>query len=186
MSAPCYLRPLASPRALFLTDGLVAASAARYGSYGAMLAAKSVDPAASPWPGTWAPKQVLAGWQGTNLAAYETDFYHNIVSVTPELRQVFGAGEEFLGGIDKACASHNMTAQLCAGNPPSLLSALTMPRITQARASIDYDWDGSPPKNGGPRSNNGAHNWAALDNSWVFWATRIAPSKGETNGMVTG
>ena len=75
-----------------------------YDSYGAMLAAKSVDPGASPWPGTWAPKQVLAGWQGTNLAAYETDFYHNIVSVTPELRQVFGAGEEFLGGIDKACA----------------------------------------------------------------------------------
>jgi hypothetical protein len=39
----------------------------------------------------------------------------------PELRQVFGAGEMFLGGIDKACASHNMTAQLCAGNPPSFL-----------------------------------------------------------------
>ena len=119
MSAPCYLRPLASPRALFLTDGLVAASAARYGSYGAMLAAKSVDPAASPWPGTWAPKQVLAGWQGTNLAAYETDFYHNIVSVTPELRQVFGAGEAWcqtLPNFPQNC-SHTLSCSDCKGRP---------------------------------------------------------------------
>ena len=145
--------------------------------YGSMLAANSVDVESTPWPGIWAPEQVVAGWQGTNLAAYETDFYHNIVSVTPELRQVFGAGEQFLGGIDRACASHNMTAQLCAGNPPSFLEALTMPRITNARASIDYDWDGDPTQNSGPRSNNGAHNWAAADNGWVFWATRIAPSK---------
>ena len=145
--------------------------------YGSMLAAKTVEPAASPWPGVWAPPQVVEGWRGTNLAAYETDFYHNIVESTPEMRQVFGAGEQFLEGIDLACASHNMTAQLCAGNPPSFLEALTMPRVTQARASIDYDWDGTPPKNGGTRGNNGAHNWAASDNGWVFWATRIAPSK---------
>lgn len=145
--------------------------------YGTMLASKSVNRTAPAWPGTWAPQQVLAGWQGQNLAAYETDFYHNIVSATPELRQVLGAGEEFLGGIDKACASHNMTAQLCAGNPPSFLEALTMPRITNARASIDYDWDGDPTKNTGTRGNNGAHNWASPDNGWVFWATRIAPSK---------
>ena len=59
-----------------------------------------------------------------------------------------------------------MTAQLCAGNPPSFLEALTMPTVTQARASIDYDWDGAPKANGGPRSNNGAHNWAASDNAW--------------------
>jgi hypothetical protein len=45
---------------------------------------------------------VQAGWKGTNLAAYETDFYHNIVSETPELRQVYGAGEMFLDGIHTA------------------------------------------------------------------------------------
>jgi hypothetical protein len=37
-----------------------------------------------------------------------------------------------------------MSGQLCAGNPPSFLEALTMPTITNARASIDYDWDGAP------------------------------------------
>ena len=42
--------------------------------YGAMLAAKSVEPGAPTWPGVWAPEQVLKGWEGTNLAAYETDF----------------------------------------------------------------------------------------------------------------
>ena len=31
---------------------------------------------------------LMLSWQGTNLAAYETDFYHNIVSETPEMRQV--------------------------------------------------------------------------------------------------
>ena len=93
------------------------------------------------------------------------------------MRQVFGAGEAFLNGINLAAGKRNMTAQLCAGNPPSFLEALTMPAITNARASIDYDWDGFPTKNTGPRSNNGMHNWAAPDNGWVFWASRIAPSK---------
>eukprot|EP00040_Diaphanoeca_grandis_P008597 m.45775 g.45775 ORF g.45775 m.45775 type:complete len:1168 (-) comp20058_c0_seq1:7-3510(-) len=144
--------------------------------YGAKLASVGVDDS-DVWPGVWAPPMVKAGWKGTNLAAYETDFYHGLVFQTPEFRTVFGAGEMFLEGIHKACESHNMTAQICAGNPPSFLEALTMPTITNARASIDYDWDGDPPANGGPRSNNGAHNWAAPDNGWVFWATRIAPSK---------
>lgn len=77
-----------------------------------------MDPSSKPWPNVWAPPAVEAGWQGTNLAAYETDFYHNIVSETPEMRQVFGAGEAFLNGINLACLKRNMTAQLCAGNPP--------------------------------------------------------------------
>ena len=60
-----------------------------------------------------------------------------------------------------------MTAQLCAGDPYSFLTALTMPAVTNARASIDYDWDGAPANNGGPRGENGVHNWAAADNACV-------------------
>lgn len=163
-----FVIPVAEQSEMFWGD-VFDAAAARAG--------ESVDEGAGPWPGVWSPPAVIAGWQGTNLAAYETDFYHNIVEATPQMRKVFGAGEMFLGGINDACQKRNMTAQLCAGNPPSFLEALTMGSITNARASIDYDWDGDPPQNGGPRSNNGAHNWAAPDNSWVFWATRIAPSK---------
>ncbi len=145
--------------------------------YGAALASQGVDPSSPTWPGVWVPPMVEAGWKGVNLAAYETDFYHNIMAETPQFRQKFGAGELFLRGIDQACEERGMTAQLCAGNPPSFLTALTMPSVTNARASIDYDWDGAPSENTGPRSNNGVHNWAAPDNSWVFRATRIAPSK---------
>ena len=75
------------------------------------------------WPGMWVPTAVRDGWKGTNLASYETDFYHNIVLATPEMRQVFGAGQRFLRGIASACEARNMTAQLCAGNPPSFLEA---------------------------------------------------------------
>ncbi len=165
---PGFSIPVANQSEMFWSDMF---------DYGAALAAKSSPPGAHPWPGAWAPPAVVEGWRGTNLAAYETDFYHNIVSETPELRTVYGAGEMFLQGIHDAAAARNMTVQLCAGNPPSFLEALTMPSVTQARASIDYDWDGKPKGNTGPRSNNGNHNWAGPDNGWVFWATRIAPSK---------
>lgn len=163
-----FVVPTAADSALFWGDVF---------DYGARLAAVGVDPDGDVWPGVWAPPMVKAAWKGTNLAGYETDFYHGLVAQTPEFRSVYGAGEMFLAGIHSACAARNMTAQICAGNPPSFLEALTMPHITNARASIDYDWDGDPPANGGPRSNNGAHNWAAPDNGWVFWATRMAPSK---------
>ena len=63
--------------------------------YGAALAAKTVDPAGKTWPGVWVPPMVEQGWHGTNLAAYEVDFYHNMVSETPQFRQVYGAGEMY-------------------------------------------------------------------------------------------
>lgn len=145
--------------------------------YAAALAAKGVEPSADAWPHVWVPPMVREGWRGTNVAAYETDFYSNIVAATPAFRQVVGAGEKFLQGIHEACTAHNMTAQLCAGSPANFLEALTMPSITNARASIDYDWDGTPTDNSGTRGVNGAHNWAAADNAYIFWATRVAPSK---------
>lgn len=42
------------------------------------------------------------------------------------------------------------------GNAVDLLKSMTMPAITQARASIDYDWT-----KGG--TNNQVNNWAAPD-----------------------
>ncbi len=81
-------------------------------AYGEMLASKGVEDEEDPWPGQWLPPMVKEGWKGTNLAAYETDFYHNIVSKVPEFRSVFGAGEQFLRGIHDACADRGMTAQV--------------------------------------------------------------------------
>ena len=63
-------------------------------------------------------------------------------------------------------------ALLCgAGNVPDFLQSLTLSAITQARGSIDYAWFT------GDATNNGEHNFAAADNGWVFWATRMGLSK---------
>ena len=57
-------------------------------TYGFALAAKgSPGPDQDPWPGVWAPPMVRAAWQGTNMAAYETDFWHNLMTGYPDLRQ---------------------------------------------------------------------------------------------------
>ena len=131
------------------------------------------------WPGVWVPPAVQAGWQGTHVAAYETDFFWNMMADAPEMRQSYGAGEQFLMGIDTAAAARNMTVQLCAGNAPSLLQSLTLPTMTQARGSIDYAWDTPPKEISSP------HNWAAADTAWVFWATRMGLSKVTTPLLFT-
>jgi hypothetical protein len=134
---------------------------------------------ADVWPGVWVPPAVQAGWQGTQVAAYETDFFWNMMADAPEMRQSYGAGEQFLMGIDTAAAARNMTVQLCAGNAPSLLQSLTLPTMTQARGSIDYAWDTPPKEISSP------HNWAAADTAWVFWATRMGLSKVTTPLLIT-
>jgi len=141
--------------------------------YGIKLA--TLPPSASPqkevWPGVWVPPAVQAGWAGTVVAAYETDFFWNMMANAPSMRTEYGAGETFLRSMDSAAAARNMTVQLCAGNAPELLKSLTLPTMTQARASIDYAWDTPPKEMASP------HNWAAADPGWIFWATKMGLSK---------
>jgi hypothetical protein len=49
----------------------------------------------------------------------------------PSMRVEYGAGEQFLKGIDSSAAARNMTVQLCAGNVPELLKSLSLPTMTQ-------------------------------------------------------
>lgn len=72
-------------------------------------------PISDPWPNAWLPPAVKAGWKGINVAAYETDFFHNLEVGTPEYRQVYGAGFKLVEGIHKSAKQRNMTVQLCAG-----------------------------------------------------------------------
>eukprot|EP00035_Acanthoeca_spectabilis_P033311 m.22938 g.22938 ORF g.22938 m.22938 type:complete len:1111 (+) comp5887_c0_seq1:65-3397(+) len=143
--------------------------------YGIELASPKATDAAGQggdvWPGVWVPPAVQAGWEGTAVAAYETDFFWNMMAQAPSMRTTYGAGEQFLQGMDTAAAARNMTVQLCAGNVPELLKSLTLPTMTQARASIDYAWDTPNPEMSSP------HNWAAADPGWIFWATRMGLSK---------
>ena len=55
---------------------------------------------------------------------------------------------------------------------PDFLKALTLPRITQARATNDYDGE-----TGSKHGVNGYHNFAAPDQAWPFWGTRMGVSK---------
>ena len=74
-----------------------------------------VNVAADPWPHTWAPPMVKAGWAGTHMAAYETDFFSDLQSGNPESRTVLGKGEMLLKGIDKAALARSLTVQICGG-----------------------------------------------------------------------
>lgn len=50
---------------------------------------------------------------------------------------------QFFRGINDAAVNRNMTVQICAGNAPHFMTALDLPAFTQARGSIDYDWEQS-------------------------------------------
>eukprot|EP00051_Salpingoeca_urceolata_P010005 m.121924 g.121924 ORF g.121924 m.121924 type:complete len:122 (+) comp16544_c0_seq16:2124-2489(+) len=76
--------------------------------YGAANTRGSRPADASAWSGIWTPPAVDAGWRGTTLAAYETDFYHNMMIGTPAFRT------EVLGSWGKHPANpKHQTVVLC-------------------------------------------------------------------------
>ena len=113
-----------------------------------------------PWPNAWAPPMVKAGWSGTDMAAYETDFLRSLQMDEVDYRTTYAASDTLLTAINEAASARNMTVQICAGGVPDMLSALDKPSITQARSTIDYAYDFGDP------TNNGQFNWAAADGSW--------------------
>jgi hypothetical protein len=130
--------------------------------------------AADPWPKTWAPAMVKAAWAGTNMAGYETDFFSDLQSGNPESRTVVGKGEMLLKGMDKAAQARNLSVQICGGTVPDFLEALTLPTITNARATNDYDGDATK---AGKHNVNSFENLPAPDNAWPFWGLRMGMSK---------
>jgi hypothetical protein len=124
-----------------------------------------------PWPNSWVPPMVRAGWAGTKICGYETDFFSNLERGEPEGRTVHGKGEMLLEGIDAAAAAYNLTVQICGGTVPDFLKSLTLPTITNARATNDYDGETQNP------TIDGFHNFVAPDNAWPFWGTRMGVSK---------
>lgn len=127
-----------------------------------------------PWPHTWAPPMVKQAWAGTNMASYETDFFSDLQSGNPEGRTVVGKGELLLKGIDAAAGRRNLSVQICGGTVPDFLEALTLPTITNARATNDYDGDATKK---GKHTVNSFENLPAPDNAWPFWGTRMGMSK---------
>ena len=124
-----------------------------------------------PWPGVWAPPMVKAGWSGTHVSGYETDFFSDLEADNPEARGDYGKGERLLESMDAAAAKHNLTVQICGGTVPDFLKSLTLPTITNARATTDYDGEQDA------EGINHFHNYDAADNAWPFWGTRMGVSK---------
>jgi hypothetical protein len=57
--------------------------------------------------------------------------------------------------------------QICGGTVPDFLKALTLPSITSARATTDYDGEQPAP------TIDSFHNFDAPTNAWPFWGTRM-------------
>ena len=68
--------------------------------YGAALASQGVDPSSPTWPGVWVPSMVEAGGR-VNLAAYETDFYHNIMAEHRNFARSLGPGNCFFAVLTR-------------------------------------------------------------------------------------
>ena len=68
-----------------------------------------------PWPGVWAPPMVKAAWSGSNMAAYETDFFSDLEADNPEARTVYGKGQRLLEGEkNRTNESLECTREVCA------------------------------------------------------------------------
>ena len=74
-----------------------------------------------PWPGVWAPPMVKAGWAGTHMSSYETDFFSDLEADNPEARGEYGKGEQLLNAIDAAYIDFDITflrvSSLAAATP---------------------------------------------------------------------
>ena len=124
-----------------------------------------------PWPGVWAPPMLKAGWANTHMSGYETDFFSDLERQTPEARTVHGKGQMLLQAMDTAATARNITVQICGGTVPDFLKSLTLPSITNARATTDYDGEAKG------HTVDSFRNFAAPDNAWPFWGTRMGVSK---------
>ena len=83
--------------------------------------APSSKASSDPWPRVWAPPMVKAGWAGTHMASYETDFFSDLEADNPEARGEYGKGEQLLNAIDAAYNDFNIAclraSSLAAATP---------------------------------------------------------------------
>jgi hypothetical protein len=62
-----------------------------------------------PWPRAWAPPMLKAGWHGTHVSGYETDFVSDLEATNPSARGEHGKGEALLQAMDRAAWKRNIT-----------------------------------------------------------------------------
>ena len=97
------------------------------------------------WGPTAGLPKTLAFWDylfGINtdwgLIVYEQDWLSTTTFAVPALTQNATFGGMWLTQMATAAAAHNLTIQLCMSFPRHVLHAVSLPAVTQARASNDY------------------------------------------------
>ncbi len=72
------------------------------------------------------------------LAVYEQDWLSLAQAAMPQLSTDVTFGSRWLSAMGTAAAKHNLTVQYCMSFPRHVMMALTLPAVSQARASNDY------------------------------------------------
>ena len=107
---------------------------------------------------------LFASQQHSHMTGYEVDFLQDQTRWTPYMVTQHDGAAKWLTGMAAAAAKLNMSVQYCMAHPAAFLHALTLPAVTNGRASGDYvSPDGNLEQYG--------------SNALFFTALGIAPSK---------
>jgi hypothetical protein len=98
------------------------------------------------------------------ISNFEIDFLSTNTHI-PEFLSSLTANEEWLRGMHDAAAERRIGVQYCMALPSDLLTSLSFPWVTNARASGDYA---------------GERGWDLLLSSMLFWPIGLAPFKDTT------
>jgi len=102
--------------------------------------------------------------KGTPMSNYEVDFLYDQVTWMAPFRESVDGAQRWLGGMAKAAAASNISVQYCMAHPAAFMTALSLPAVTNGRASGDY---------ASPTGNLLDYGTAAM----FFSAAGVAPSK---------
>jgi hypothetical protein len=97
---------------------------------------------AAPGPGTAEAffSALFAGQlaSGVPLTGYEVDFLQDQTTWFEYMVTEHDGAANWLSGMANAAASHNVSVQYCMAHPGAFLHALSLPAVTNGRASVDY------------------------------------------------
>jgi hypothetical protein len=114
--------------------------------------------------------------EGWGLSMYEQDWMVTEYQEVDELHTNISMGDLWLYGMAEGAAKSGRTVQYCMPTPYEVLSAASLPSVTNARATGDYF-----------HSNN---QWAVGNTALFYWALNILPFKdgfySSTNKQVGG
>jgi len=101
--------------------------------------------------------------QGWGLSMYEQDWMVTEYNEVEALQTNISMGDSWLYGMAEGARRSNRTVQYCMPLPSQVLSASSLPAVTNARATDDYF--------------HVDHQWAVGQTALFYWALNILPFK---------